>query len=351
MRKSFQVSTSCFSHHQNGSSSSSVLWAPRGNNDSRRWLTFVPVRSNPHAREAFFSSTDSATGAPTEVTQAADEYGSVLFLGMNPVWASALLNAAIRRSGNMQLPAMLMIVSSILQVPIAGLLILGTGDPAGLGLPGASVAVIITSAVNAVILGIYLWRRTSSPQLRLDALRLEGRYFSAIFQVGLVASLSPLFVVLTVTLINVLVGRFGMEALAGYGIVARLEFLLVPLVFQFGAAMVSLVGTNVGAKQLERAERIGWIGGSCAAIATGVVGLTLARFPALWLTLFAIPGELPWQTGETYLQIVGPAFLFQGLGLSLYFASQGTGAVKWPVIATILRFVIAVGAAWLGITV
>jgi len=253
---------------------------------------------------------------------------------MNPVWASALLNAAVRRSGNMQLPAILMIVSSILQVPIAGLLILGTGDSAGLGLPGASVAVIITSAVNAVILGIYLWRRTSSPRLRLDALRLEGRYFSAIFQVGLVASLSPLFVVLTVTLINVLVGRFGMEALAGYGIVARLEFLLVPLVFGFGAAMVSLVGTNVGAKQLERAERIGWIGGSCAATATGVVGLTLARFPALWLTLFAILGELPWQTGETYLQIVGPAFLFRGLGLSLYFASQGTGAVKWPVIAS-----------------
>jgi len=291
------------------------------------------------------------TSAPTEVAQAADEYGSVLFLGMIPVWASALLNAAVRGSGNMQLPAMLMIGSAILQVPIAGLLILGTGDAEGLGLPGAAVAVIITSTVNALILGIYLWRRTSSPRLRLDALRLEGRYFSAIFQVGLVASLSPLFVVLTVTLINVLVGRFGMEALAGYGIVARLEFLLVPLVFGFGAAMVSLVGTNVGAKQLDRAEQIGWIGGACAATATGVVGLILALWPALWLGLFAVPGELPWQTGEAYLHIVGPAFLFQGLGLSLYFASQGAGAVKWPVIATILRFVIAVGAAWLGVTV
>jgi putative MATE family efflux protein len=289
------------------------------------------------------------TSAPTDVTRAADDYGSVLFLGMIPVWASALLNAAVRGSGNMQLPALLMIGSAVLQVPIAGTLILGVGDSAGLGLPGAAVAVIITSTINAVILGVYLWRRPSSPRLHLDALRLEGRHFAAIFQVGLVASLSPFFVVLTVTCINVLIGRFGMETLAGYGIVARLEFLLVPLVFGFGAAMVSLVGTNVGANQLDRAEHIGWVGGGCSALACGIVGITLALFPVLWLGLFAVPETPPWQTGETYLQIVGPAFLFQGLGLSLYFASQGAGAVQWPVIATILRFVIAVGAAWVGV--
>lgn len=289
------------------------------------------------------------TNAPTAVTDAAEDYGDVLFAGLIPVWMSALLNASVRGSGNMQLPALLMIGSSVLQVPLSGVLILGVAGLPGLGLPGAAVSVIVTSTLMTLILGLHLYRRKASPRLRLDALKLEPRYFSAIFQVGLVASLSPLFVVLTVSCLNVLIGGFGIEALAGYGIVARLEFLLVPLVFGFGAAMVSLVGTNVGAGQLDRAEHIAWVGGGCAALATGVVGGLLAVLPSLWLALFAAPGSTEWATGEAYLQIVGPAFLFQGIGLSLYFASQGAGTVKWPVIATVLRFVIAVGAAWLGV--
>ena len=56
--------------------------------------------------------------------------------------------------------------------------------------------------------------------------------------------------------------------------------------------------------------------------------------------------------GLTALRLcLGVFFLFQGLGLSLYFASQGAGTVTWPVIATVLRFVVCVGGAALGVHV
>ena len=41
----------------------------------------------------------------------------------------------------------------------------------------------------------------------------------------------------------------GPDAVAGYGTGARLEYLLVPLVFGLGAPLVALVGTNIGAGQ------------------------------------------------------------------------------------------------------
>jgi len=153
-----------------------------------------------------------------------------------------------------------------------------------------------------------------------------------------------------VSVVNGLVSGFGVAALAGYGIVARLEFLLIPMVFGLGAAMTALVGTNVGAGNVARAEHIGWLGGLSAAAVTGVVGLLLALFPGLWLGLFA-EDAATWAAGESYLHIVGPVFAFQGLGLSLYFASQGAGTVLWPVIATALRFAIGVGGAALAVTV
>ncbi len=51
--------------------------------------------------------------------------------------------------------------------------------------------------------------------------------------------------------------------------------------------------------------------------------------------------------GSTYLRIVGPFFGFFGLGMALYFASQGAGALKWPLIAGVSRLIIAVGGGYL----
>ena len=46
-----------------------------------------------------------------------------------------------------------------------------------------------------------------------------------------------------------------MEALAGYGIGARLEFLLIPVVFAVGVASVPMVGMAIGARDIERGRR------------------------------------------------------------------------------------------------
>ena len=49
------------------------------------------------------------------------------------------------------------------------------------------------------------------------------------------------------------------------------------------------------------------------------------------------------ETGTAYLRIVGPTYGFFGLGLSLYFASQGAGKIAWPLLAGFVRLVIAIG--------
>lgn len=75
-----------------------------------------------------------------------------------------------------------------------------------------------------------------------------------------------------------------------------------------------------------------------------MVGVVLALWPGLWVNLFTDDAAVSF-AGVAYLQVAGPAFVFQGVGLSLYFASQGANAVAWPVAATVLRFAVAVGGA------
>ena len=129
-----------------------------------------------------------------------------------------------------------------------------------------------------------------------------------------------------------------------------LSFLLIPMVFGFGAAMNTMVGMNVGAGNLPRARHIAFVGGTAAALIAGTVGLTLAIFPQIWIGLFTDdPATVA--AGSSYLRYSGWAFAFQGAGLALYFASQGAGKVAWPVAANFFRFAVGAGGAILMVNV
>ncbi|HTO45418.1 MAG TPA: MATE family efflux transporter, partial [Burkholderiales bacterium] len=72
------------------------------------------------------------------------------------------------------------------------------------------------------------------------------------------------------------------------------------------------------------------------------IGLLAALWPQAWLGLFTDEPRVL-QTGSSYLRIVGPAYGFFGLGLSLYFASQGAGRLLWPLLSGFMRMAIALG--------
>jgi Na+-driven multidrug efflux pump len=161
-------------------------------------------------------------------------------------------------------------------------------------------------------------------------------------------SVTTLQTTLTVALTTALVGGGGGDAIAGYGTGSRLEYLLVPLAFGLGAPLVALVGTNIGAGQPARALRVALTGGAIAFALAEAVGVAAALWPAAWLGLFSgNPGMLA--SGAQYLRIVGPTYGFFGLGLALYFASQGAGRLLWPLLAGLLRLVIAVGGGWVAL--
>jgi Na+-driven multidrug efflux pump len=144
-------------------------------------------------------------------------------------------------------------------------------------------------------------------------------------------------------------GAFGADAIAGYGAGARLEYLLVPLVFGFGAPMAALVGTNLGAGKRDRALRAAWIGAIMATTICECVGLVAAWRAHDWMALFARDVSVI-DVGVSYLRVVGPAYGFFGLGLSLYFASQGAGRVGWPLFGGILRVLVSIGGGLLALS-
>lgn len=185
--------------------------------------------------------------------------------------------------------------------------------------------------------------------------RLAGRFgglrwplFYDILKVGAIAALVTVQTNLTIAIATALVGRSGGPAIAGYGTASRLEYLLIPLVFGLGSPLVALVGTNIGAGQRERAVRAAWTGAIIAAGLCEIIGLAAAVFPVAWLSLFdSDPGML--DAGVRYLHLVGPVYGVFGLGMGLYFASQGAGRLLWPLLANFARLVIAAAGGLLAL--
>ncbi len=293
---------------------------------------------------AFGSPLYRALGGEGASLAAALAYSDVVFAGTVLVWLLNAFASVIRGTGNMLLPALTICLGVVLLVPLSPLLIFGLGPVPALGIAGAGIAVVATTLLSAAVLGWYLW--SGRALVRPRPVRLRWALFADILHVGAVGTISTVQTTLTVALTTALVGvAGGPGAVAGYGTGSRLEYLLIPLVFGLGAPLVAVVGTNIGAGQRPRALRVALIGGAIAFALTEAIGLAAAIWPMAWLGLF---GDDPRMlaTGSAYLRQVGPTFGFFGLGLALYFASQGAGRLFWPLLAGLLRLLVATLGGW-----
>ena len=289
----------------------------------------------------------SALGGEGGSLRAALTYSNVIFAGAAMIWVANALASVLRGTGAMLLASVSTVFGVVLLVPLSPLLIYGWGPIPGFGMAGAGYAVLAGSVVMLSLLVSAFVRGRSLARFRLAPLRRA--MFAEILRVGAVASVNSLQTTATVAITTALVARAGGEgAVAGFGTGSRLEYLLIPLVFGLGSPMVALVGTNFGAGQRERALRAALIGGAVAFGLTETVGLVAAIFPLSWLELFG-HDPLMLATGVAYLHRVGPVYGFFGLGLSLYFASQGAGQLRWPLITATARMLIAGGGGWLAL--
>ena len=278
----------------------------------------------------------------------AEIYSHVLFTGSIAVWANFFLAALLRGGGDAATPGRYMLIFSLLQIPLSGVLALGIGDWRGLGMAGPALSSVTAMTFAALLQARALWRGKMGFVPALTGIPLRARLFWEILKVGLIASFSALTANLTAMLVTGLVARFGVTALAGYGIGVRLEFMLVPLAFGIGSGLTTLVGVAVGANDWKRAVRVAWIGGGVAFGLIGTLGWIVALFAEGWSRLFTSDPQVIAAT-VAYITHVAPFYCLFGLGMTLSFASQGAGRMKAPFFAGIARMIVATTGGWFAV--
>ena len=283
----------------------------------------------------------SAIAGP-EVAQHAALYSMVMFgAGAVPAWLTNTLASVLRGGGRHALAARVLVVTWV-AVPLCSWLF---AEPMGLGLVGIGVAFALVFWVSAIVMALVVMRGGAGfvPTLRITWSRT---LFHAILSVGLAACALATIANLTTILVTAQIKSHGTAAVAAYGISARLEFLMIPLAFGVGSALTALVGRASGAGDWHTARRTAWTGGIAAFVFTGAIGAAVGLAPTAFASAFTSDAEVV-AIAARALSWVGPAFGGFGLGMALYFASMGARRMRWPLLAGVARFAIAVGGGWL----
>jgi Na+-driven multidrug efflux pump len=277
-------------------------------------------------------------------------YSNLIFAGAVLIWLFNLLLAAIRGTGNLIMPLIVVCGGALLLLPLLPVLILGFGPIPGLGVTGGAIGILTYYAAGCLALITYLWghRGVLAPRARPPMLRLRPIW--EILRVGGMSALVSASTNITLATITGFVGAHGVAALAGYGAGSRLEFMLVSLSYGIGGPAGILIGTNIGAGNTDRALRVAWMGTLIAVLTAEAIGLAVAFWPMVWLGAFSRDPSVI-AVGSEYLRTVGPFFGFFGMGYALYCAGQGTGRMGWPATGALVRAAIAVTGGALALRV
>jgi putative MATE family efflux protein len=284
-------------------------------------------------------------GGRGQVLANAVGYAQIFFGGAVLPWLLNTMAGILRGTGNMKLPSLMILSSATCQIILGGTLGLGLGPIPQFGMRGVAAGSLIAYSISIAVMAWYLFSGRARVVPKIRGLHIRWTMFVDILKVGAVSCLSPLQSVLTISIFTHMLAGFGTEILAGYGIGARLEFMLTSVAFAVGIASVPMIGMAVGAERIARARRIAWIAGLLSFASVGLVGSFIAIFPDLWVNIFTHdPGVRA--ASRQYLSTAAPMYAFIGLAMSMYFSSQGAAKVLGPVLAQTARLLFIGSGGW-----
>ncbi len=270
----------------------------------------------------------NAMHIPPAVSTLSTAYLGTYLLGMPLIFVYFAVDAAFRASGDTRTPLVLLAASVAVTLALDPALILGKAGLPRLGITGAAVATIATRG-GASILGVWLLARRD--MVRFGRPRLTA--VLPIMRVGMPTAVTGVLFSVVYVAVTRTVTRFGTPALAAMGLGFRIESWFYMVGAGFGAAAAAIVGQNLGARQVARASRAGWLTLAYASAPAVVAVAIELLIPRQMASVFTGDIAVITETAH-YLRIAAVAQLFTASELVLEGALGGAGYTVAPMITS-----------------
>jgi putative MATE family efflux protein len=290
----------------------------------------------------------TALGATPELLPLIREYMVIWYPGMVFVVVPMVGNNAIRATGDTKTPGIIMLIAGIVNGIMDPLLIFGPGPFPRLELAGAAIATVIARAITLMVAIWVLGYRDKMLTAKIASLRAVYDSWKSILYIALPTAGTRVIVPFSIGVLTRLLASYGPEAVAGFGVAMRIEFLAMTVIFALATVVAPFVGQNLGAGRLDRV-RIGLKYSKRFAMAWGAGLFVVLAISGRWIApLFSDNADVV-STTVLYLMVVPACYGVQGV---LQFSTTALNVLQRPLHAATLMiiqmFALYIPLAYLG---
>ena len=197
-------------------------------------------------------------GIQKGIAELAITYLRIVFLGMPFMFVSMIFGFLLRAYGDTRTPMKVEGVTVLLNVVLDPILIFGLLGFPRLGVTGAALATVFSRSISSAI-GLYiLFSGRAGIKVTLPDLKpVKWRIFQ-IFRIGVPASIGQSGTAFGFVILMYVIARLPHQGvvLAAYGVGDRVIDLMFITVEGIGAGVSTVLGQNLGADNIKRAEEV-----------------------------------------------------------------------------------------------
>ena len=287
-----------------------------------------------------------ALGVAPNVYAGALGFMQISFIGLVFNFSFMVFQSVMRGVGRAVLPVFIVLGTVILNFALDPLFIFGWHFIPGMGVKGAAMATVATQSLALIIGFVVLFRGKHDIHLYFSDFKPDLALIKRAFKIGFPSSVEQSMRAIGMTAMTFLVVRFGTNTVAAYGAGSNLIQLIMIPALGLSMAISTLVGQNIGAGNLQRANNIARLGGVLGFSFLAVLAVIAYAFASQVIAFF-VPGDTAViNRGAVFLRTVCISWSFLGLQLCLVGVLRATGNTFIPMILAlvsqwILQFPIA----------
>jgi putative MATE family efflux protein len=276
---------------------------------------------------------------PQDVFVNAHSYLRIMFTGIPFMAISFIYGGIMRGAGDAITPMIINLGANLLNILLDPFLIFGWGPFPRMEVAGAAMVTVISRILASTACVILLVSGARRVKVRWPQLRPRRHYLRRIMRIGMPAGVGQSGASLGFMVTQGFVNSFGSVVVSAFTVAVRIiHFLNVPAM-GLSAGATALIGQNLGADQVKRAERtIWWAVGMVAAFLA--VGCTLLVFYSQPVIRLFINDPQVVSQGVILFRVVSYSVFFFGIIMVVFAAFQGAGKTS-PVMY------LSIGRLWL----
>lgn len=289
-------------------------------------LIFAVILSIPASFVWYFASDylHLLMGAQEEVALLGADYLGMLTIALPAIFIKYVLTSALNGIGDTKTPFKIKSISILLNVFLNYIFIFGNFGFPAMGVAGAALA---TAIVNILEAAIYIWILFKSPKFFKQKFFYEKSLVERAMKVGVPVGVERMLTFFSFILFTVIIANFGTATLAGYQIGLRIEGLAFMPGLGFTVAAMTLMGQNIGAKNIQAAHDEVLQTAKIAAWFMGILGIFMVLIPEPIVYIFTDDQEVI-KEASLYLRIVGLSQVPLAFSFVLSGGLRGAGDTK-----------------------